>query len=63
MSRVISFDKGSKRRIKQIRWNQVEITSAVLLSLVLIFLCLFFAIWESFDDSVESQAHQVRERR
>ena len=63
MSRVISFDKGSKRRIRQIRWNQVEITSAVLLSLVLIVLCLFFAIGEPFDDSVESQPHQVRERR
>jgi hypothetical protein len=63
MSRVISFDKGSKRRIKQIRWNQVEVTSAVLLSLVLMVLCLFFAIWEPFDDPVESQTHQVRQRR
>jgi hypothetical protein len=63
MSRVINFDRGSKRRIKEIRWNQFEITSAVLLTLVLVVLCVFFAIWIPFDASIQSQTPQLRERR
>jgi hypothetical protein len=63
MSRVINFDKGSKRRFNQIRWNQLEITSAILLSLVLIALCVFFALWGTLDYSIQSQTPQVREQR
>jgi hypothetical protein len=63
MSRVINFDKGSKRRIKQIRWSQFEATSAVVLALTLITLCLFFAIWECSDYSDQSQSPAFRDRR
>jgi len=63
MSRVISFDKGSKRRIKQIRWNQFEATSAVVLAVILISLCLFFAIWGPSDYSDQSQNPAFRDRR
>jgi hypothetical protein len=63
MSRVINFDRGSKRRIKEIRWNQFEITSAVLLTIVLVVLCVFFAIWGPSDWPIQSHAPQLRERR
>ncbi len=46
MSRVINFDKGSKRRINQIRWRPADITSAVLLSLMLLVLGILFIYWE-----------------
>lgn len=62
MSRVINFDRGSKRRIKEIRWTQFEITSAVLLALALIALCIFFAIWIPSDSSIESQTPQIRDK-
>jgi hypothetical protein len=62
MSRVINFDKGSKRRIKQIRWNHLEIASAVLLSLTMIILCMFFALWEPSDSLAQPQTPQIRGR-
>ena len=34
MVKVITFDKGSKRRLKQIRWKVGEIVSLALLSRV-----------------------------
>ena len=34
MSKVITFDKGSKRRLKQIRWKLFEIFSLVLLAIL-----------------------------
>lgn len=46
MSRVINFDKGSKRRINQIRWTPSEIASAILLSLMLLALGVLFIHWE-----------------
>ena len=35
MSRVITFDKGSKRRLGQIRWKLFEIFSLALLAIFL----------------------------
>lgn len=32
MPKVITFDKGSKRRLKQIRWKLVEMFSVALLA-------------------------------
>jgi hypothetical protein len=46
MSKVITFDKGSKRRMKQIRWKLREVISAVLVSLVVLGLGVLFALWE-----------------
>lgn len=43
--RVINFDQGSKRRLRQIRWTSRERTSVVLLSLVLLALCMLVEIW------------------
>jgi hypothetical protein len=62
MSRVITFDKGSKRRLKQIRWKVSEIASAVFLSLILSVLGLMFAVWEISHSSAETGTHQVKAR-
>ena len=47
---IINFDKGSKRRLRQVRWKRHEIVSAVLLFLVLTVLCLWFALREAYHD-------------
>jgi len=62
MSRVINFDKGSKRRIQQIRWSRFEIFTAVLLCVIVLSLGLLFVLWEASHDSVQSWVHQVEER-
>ncbi len=46
MSRVIIFPRGSKRRMKQIRWKISEVISVVTLSLILLGLGVLFALWE-----------------
>jgi hypothetical protein len=46
MSQVINFDKGSKRRIRQIRWKISEIISLIFLSLVILILGILLALWE-----------------
>jgi hypothetical protein len=50
VARVINFDKGSKWRLRQVRWKRHEIVSAVLLFLILTVLCLWFALRESYHD-------------
>lgn len=47
MSRVINFDKGSKRRLRQVRWKRHEAVSAVLLFLILMALCVWLALREA----------------
>jgi hypothetical protein len=47
VSRVINFDKGSKRRLGQVRWKRHEIVSAILLFLILTVLCLWLALREA----------------
>ena len=46
MSKVITFDKGSKRRMKQIRWKLRDLIIAVLVSLIVLGLGVMFALWE-----------------
>jgi hypothetical protein len=60
MSRVITFDKGSKRRIKQIRWKIREVVGAVLLSLIITILGVLLAVWEVSHYSKEPKTHQVK---
>ena len=55
MAKIITFDKGSKRRIRQIRWTRLEIISAILLSLVLAFVCVLVLLLELSHESDESR--------
>jgi cytoskeletal protein RodZ len=59
MSRVINFDKGSKRRIREVRWRSTEIVSAVLLSLALIVLGVLLGSWEVSHYSAPPKSPQV----
>jgi hypothetical protein len=61
--RVINFDKGSKRRIQEIRWTRFEILSAVLLSVITLLLCAIFALWEVSQFPADSQTQQTEEWR
>jgi hypothetical protein len=59
VSRVITFDKGSKRRINEIRWKLREIISAVALSLIVLGLGVLLAIWEVSHYSAEPKTPHV----
>ena len=58
--RVISFDKGSKRRIKLIRWNAREIISVVVLSLIVLALGVLLGLWEVSHYSAEPKTPHVK---
>ena len=60
MAKIITFDKGSKRRIRQIRWTRLEIGSAILLSLVLAFVCVVVLLLELSHESDESRTPPVK---
>ncbi len=52
MSKTVIQDKGSKRRVRQVRWTRAELVSAVLLLLVLAGEIICIALWlmgHSFD--------------
>ena len=46
MSRMITFDKGSKRRLGQIRWKLFEIFSLMLLAILVFAMSLLVMLWE-----------------
>jgi hypothetical protein len=59
MSRVITFDRGSKRRMKEIRWKLREVISAFVLALVILGLGVLLAVWEVSHYSASPKTHQV----
>lgn len=63
MSRVITLDKGSKRRMKKIRWKIREVISAVFLSLIVLGLCVLLAVWELSHYSAEPKTQRVTVQR
>jgi len=46
MSRVITFDKGSKRRLGEIRWKLFELFSLALLAILVFAMSLLVMWWE-----------------
>ena len=48
--RVITFERGSKRRLRQIRWTWRERTGITLLCLFLLALCILYMRWELSDE-------------
>ena len=46
MPKVITLDKGSKRRLKQIRWKLIEIFSLALLAILVFAMSLMVMFWE-----------------
>ena len=59
MSRVINFDKGSKQKIRQIRWRFGEITSLVLLSLFLVVIGVLLGTWEVSHYSAQPKSPRI----
>ena len=45
MSRMMNQDKGSKRRVRRIRWTHGELVTAVLLLLVLATEAILVTLW------------------
>ena len=62
VSRVTTFPKSSKRRLKQIRWKLREVISLVALSLILLALGILLALWEVSHYSAEPKIPHVRAR-
>ena len=62
MSRVITFDKGSKRRINQIRWKLREVISVFALTLIVLGLCVLLGLWEVSHYSAEQKPPHVQAR-
>lgn len=57
---VFNFDRGSKRRLRQMRWTLRERTSAALLFLLLVALGLLVEFWEvSHEHSLSGDAIKV----
>jgi hypothetical protein len=46
MPKVIKFDKGSKRRLKQIRWKLAEFVTLTFLALLIIAASALAVVWE-----------------
>jgi|GEM_PF-6982945 hypothetical protein len=63
MSRVITFDKGSKRRMRQIRWKPLEIVSLLLISLGTLAIIAVVLSWEISHDSIEPDTPHLQDRR
>lgn len=45
MSRTIDPGKGSKRKVREVRWRRAEVISAILLLLVLAGETIYIALW------------------
>lgn len=61
--RVINFDKGSKRRMRRIRWRPLEIASLFLISLGAVAIIAVVLSWEIAHDSIELDTPHLRDRR
>ena len=44
--KVIILNRGSKRRLKQIRWKLVEILSLALLAIFVLAIAILILLWE-----------------
>ena len=64
MPKIVTFDKGSKRRLKQIRWSAGEILTLALISLLIFAACGLALLWELHHErplSEPTKEHQIRE--
>jgi hypothetical protein len=63
MSRVITFDRGSKRQMRKIRWKLHEIISLVAVSLIVLGLGVLLALWEVSHYSAQPKTPHVETKR
>ena len=60
---VINFDKGSKQRMRQIRWKYAEILSLILLFLLAVAITTFGGLWLVSHDSDEPPTPHLQDQR
>ncbi len=63
VARVISFDKGSKRRLRQIRWKRLEVVSLGLLFLVTMITIALALVWMVSHFSDEPRTPHLQDQR
>ena len=63
MSKVITFDKGSKRRLRQIRWKLIEIFTLALLAILIFATSFFVLMWELQHEHPHREPSKVPEIR
>jgi uncharacterized protein YpmS len=59
MSKVITFDKGSKRRLEQIQWKIGEIFSLALLTVFVMAVSILVLLWEMRHEHPYSEPSKV----
>lgn len=63
MSKVITFDRGSKRRLKEIRWKPREVFSFVLIAIFVLVMSVFVLLWEVYHENPHSEPTKVPQVR
>jgi type II secretory pathway component PulL len=48
VSRGLSLGRGSKRRIRQIRWKRKQVVSLIVLMLLALVVTAYIAVWYEF---------------
>jgi hypothetical protein len=61
--KVITFDKGSKKKLQTIRWKRIEIVSAVFMSAFLMAALVLVLLWYASLDRDGSQTPSLEIRR
>lgn len=59
MSKLITFDKGSKRRLKQVRWRMVEVFSLALLAILTIAIGIVALYWQLKNERHDFQPNKL----
>jgi hypothetical protein len=60
---IITFDKGSRRTLRQIRWRPFEIISLILLLLVTLTITTIVGLWEISHGYDEPPIPHLQDRR
>ena len=63
MRKVITFDKGSKRRLRQIRWKLIEIFTLALFAIFIFAMSLFVLLWQLGQEHPHSEPTKVPQIR
>ena len=63
MPKVITFDKGSKRRLKQIRWKFFEVFSLALIAILLFGMSILAMLWELDHEHPHSEPTKTPQMR
>ena len=63
MPRVITLDKGSKRKLRGIRWTVAQRISAAALLMLMVVFSVLAALWTAFYFSDEDRQPRLELRR